>query len=300
MNKHIFFDKLTARIGALAAGRKKFFANSIDSPSIQKHIENVDIEIPEISCEETHELTAKTLVGEVNPAFKVVKWYGKEFPTIIYHHGNNEQPFNFGKAAKNTFANIFIRTEEEIKVNLIVVRAPFHNNSLKVYQQKISELRNFIAMLAVSVKINEEIISKLRKASDAPVVTCGISLGGWVTNIHRSYFNTSTAYIPLFAGTLLGELFLRSKYNKLTSELALEQPAQIRQLLNFNVDYQKVVQKNVYPLLAQYDQFIEYNVQKSCYDGYNLETIESGHVTGSLESKRIREHIVRTLEKLTL
>lgn len=298
MNKHIFIDKLTASIGALVAGKKKFFAKSLNSPSFEEHLKNIKIEIPAINGEGIHELEATTLVGKLNPALRVAKWYGKDFPTIIYHHGNNEDPFNYGKTSKNTFANIFIKTKEELTANLIVVRAPFHNNNLKIYQEKMMELKNFTAMLAVSAKVNEEIISKLDKESDAPVITCGISLGGWVTNIHRSYFNTSTAYIPLFAGTFLGELFLHSKYNKLTSKQALNEPKRIQQLLNFNLAYRKINDENVYPLLAHYDQFIEYNVQKACYDGYNLDTIEFGHVTGSLETKILRKHIVKTLEEI--
>lgn len=38
MNKHIFLDNLTAIIGALFAGKKKFFANSIISPSFEEHL----------------------------------------------------------------------------------------------------------------------------------------------------------------------------------------------------------------------------------------------------------------------
>lgn len=229
----------------------------------------------------------------------MAKWIGYDYPTIIYHHGNNERPFDFNRSAKNTFANIFIKTKEDIKANLIVVRAPFHNNSLKVYQEKMTELKNFTAMIAVSVKLNEEIISVLRKKNNVSIITSGISLGGWVTNLHRSFYNTSTAYVPLLAGTFLGELFLKSKYKKLTSKLALQQPKKIRQLLNFNNSFRNIKDKNVFPLLARYDQFIEYDVQKVSYEGYILKTVEFGHVTGSLETKEVlRQHILEVLANI--
>ncbi|MEA1897656.1 MAG: hypothetical protein U9N53_08340 [Bacteroidota bacterium] len=299
MNKHVFLDNLTAAIGALLAGKKKFFAKSIISPSFEEHLKSIEIKMPEINKEGTYDINAKTLVGMTNPAFKVAKWIGHDYPTIIYHHGNNERPFDFNRSAKNTFANIFIKTKEDIRTNLIVVRAPFHNNSLKVYQEKMTELKNFTAMIAVSVKLNEEIISVLRKKNNTSIITSGISLGGWVTNLHRSFYNTSTAYVPLLAGTFLGELFLKSKYKKLTSKLALQQPKKIRELLNFNNFYKKIKDQNVFPLLARYDQFIEYDVEKVSYEGYILKTIEGGHVTGSLETKEeLRYHILEVLNNI--
>ncbi|MDZ7737868.1 MAG: hypothetical protein U5K32_02125 [Bacteroidales bacterium] len=48
---------------------------------------------------------------------------------------------------KNTFYNIFINTGESVEANLIVVRSPFHNCRLSCYQQKITELKNFVAIL---------------------------------------------------------------------------------------------------------------------------------------------------------
>lgn len=66
----------------------------------------------------------------------------------------------------------------------------------------------------------------------------------------------------------------------------------------FNLAYRIINDEKVYPPLAHYDQFIEYNDQESCYDGYNLETIDFGHVTGSFETKILRKHIVKTLEEI--
>ena len=155
MNKHIFYDNLTAGIGALVTGKKKFFANSFQSSGFGENIQNTKISIPEITQQGTFEITAKTAAGNLDPAFQVVQWSGNNFPTIIYHHGNNERPFDFRKTAKNTFYQIFINTKEEIQANLIVVRAPFHNYSLKVYQNKMTDLENFVAMIATSVKLND-------------------------------------------------------------------------------------------------------------------------------------------------
>jgi hypothetical protein len=214
MNKHIFFDTITALIGGLITGKIKFFSNSLQSSCFEEHVAAIEINCPPITEEGVFETKAKTLAGELDCAFRVAQWLGKDYPTIIYHHGNNERPFDFKKTAKNTFYKILV--DKNIETNLIVVRAPFHNCKLSYYQEKMTDLKNFVAMISTSVKLNENLIQHIRSVSKASVITTGISLGGWVTNLHRGIYNSSTAYAPLLAGAFLGELFLKSKYRKMT------------------------------------------------------------------------------------
>jgi hypothetical protein len=297
MNKHIFFDRLTTGIAALATGRNKFFACSLNSPSFEELVKETLISMPLIQSEGTHETEAITPVGKFDTAFKIEQWLGSDFPTMIYHHGNNERPFDYGMMAKNSFYKTIVMHKKSIKANLMVVRAPFHNVSLQTYQDKMTQLSNFMVMIAVSVKMNESIIQMLRKTSDAPVITTGISLGGWVTNLHRSIYNSSKAYAPIMAGTMLGELFIRSKYRRLTSSLALENTEIIREKLNFNTLFSLIHTPNIYPLLARFDQYIEFEVQKDSYNGYPLKVIDNGHVTGALNTKALRAHILKVMEE---
>jgi hypothetical protein len=366
MNKHIFFDRLTAAIGAKVAGKKKFFSQCIDSLSFEELVQRTEIlvpitnekgtsnatgnksgetadvmeikndqtsgvkdfnggktgdageirnerssgatdindretaNVPEIRSEGTFEVRAVTPAGILDPAFKVEKWVGTGHPTIIYHHGNNERPFDYRKGAKNTFLNIFVKARDTFDANLIVVRAPFHNSNLKEYQGKMTDLQNFMAMIAAAVKLNETLIVALRQHSDQPIITTGMSLGGWVTNLHRALFNSADRYVPLMAGAFLGELFLESRYRKMTGENALGAAGEIRELLNFDRAFGGVESRNVYPLLAKYDQFIEYPVQVKSYDGVEVRTIENGHVTGALNTRDLRNHVLAVLQTCRL
>lgn len=295
MNKHIFLDNLTAWVGARVAGKKKFFSKSINSEPFEKLVEAVKLTVPEITGEGTFELEASTAYGPTGTAFRVEKWVGNDHPTLIFHHGNNERPFDYGKGAKNTFLNVFVREREKFDMNLIVVRAPFHDITLKEYQEKITELNNFMNMIAVSVRLNEELIRLL--PSGQPVYTSGISLGGWITNLHRSLYNTSSAYIPLLAGSYLGELFLQSAYRKLAGSRALGNPEKIRELLNFDAAFSAVQTENVFPLLARHDRFIEYEVQLKSYNGTEVSTLEAGHVTAAVNAPALRTHILKVLEE---
>ncbi len=296
MNKHIFLDHLTASVGGLIAGKKKFFASGLQSPGFEAHIAAIELDSPSIAGEGIFEIKAKTLVGNLGCAFRVAQWMGIDYPTIIYHHGNNERPFDFKKSAKNTFYNILANPKYGIEANLVVVRAPFHDCRLSHYQQKMTELKNFVGMISTSVKLNEVLIQSIQGESKSRVITAGISLGGWATNLHRAIYNTSTAYAPLMAGTFLGDLFLKSKYRKMTSDFALSNPEQIKKVLNFDGLFKTKNEQNLFPLLGVYDQFIEYNVQSKSYEGYPLKTIEKGHVTGALSSKILKNHILEVLK----
>lgn len=296
MNKHILLDNITASIGALISGKKKFFAGNLNSLSFEEHVAAIQLKFPQITGEGIYEVSSETLVGRLDPAFRIAQWKGMDFPTIIYHHGNNERPFDFNKSAKNTFYSIFINTQDRVDANLIVARSPFHNSSLKNYQEKMLDLSNFMAMIATSVRLNEEIINELKRGTIKPIITSGISLGGWISNLHHGIYNTSTVYAPLLAGAFLGELFLTSKYRKMTSDHALKNPVIIRRLLNFDGLFKRHNTQNVFPLLSKFDQFIEYDVQKETYKGYSLKTIDCGHITGALNKNELRGHLLSVLE----
>jgi hypothetical protein len=297
MNKHIFWDKLTAGIASATLDKHKFFSESIESPGFKEFMEDTELSVAPLE-EGIHEVETNTTIGKLDPAFYVAQWKGKSHPTIIYHHGNNERPYDFSRFAKNSFKNIFMDSKEPIDANLIAIRAAFHNGSLKDYQKKINHLSHFVGMLSVSVKLIEAIISRLKEEEEAsPVLVSGISLGGWVTNLHRSYFNSADAYVPLLAGAALDHLFTDSGYRKMGGRIVRENPEKIKQTLNFENDFQKIKDDNVFPLLGRYDQFIQYERQRKSYLTDNIKVLEASHVTGFLKADKLKSHINEVLEK---
>jgi len=299
MNKHILVDRLVVALSRLLPDNKKFFAGSIEGPSFTEHING--IELPELVLPnqgDISETEVNTLDGPCNTAFKVARWIGSDAPTLLYHHGNNERPFDMRKGAKNTYPGIFLNRSAPINANIFVIRAPYHNTTLKEYQRKMKDLTAFMAMIATSVSMNEALINLLRKKGVSTICTCGMSLGGWVTNLHRAVYNSSDAYIPLMAGTFLGSLFTQSRYRHLTSSKAKGYHKQIEDKLNFQELHNQVDSNNLFPLLARYDQFIEYEVQKRSYKKYPLKVIEAGHITGALSPGQLSEHISNVLAQV--
>lgn len=295
MNKHIFWDDFTITIAKLFIGKNKFFSESIESPSLKEHIDTIELDVPEINGIGIYEVKARTLAGELDPAFKIVRWKGDEYPLIIFHHGSNERPFQSGRFAKNAFNRIFLHAKHAPGVNLIALRAPFHNGSTLHYQRSVTKLSNFAAMLSASAKVAEYLIRYFKQRVNGTVALAGISLGGWVTNLHRAYFNTADVYIPIMAGADVGDVFIRSVYGGLADRRVREQPDYVNKTLNFTDEFERVRDDNVYPLLARYDQYIRYDVQKSCFGSRDIAVIENGHITGALNSDALREHIMKVM-----
>lgn len=296
MNKHALVDRFSLAVTALITGRKKYFSANLQAHSFEEHFHRIDFRVPELMQEGEYELSVNTFSGEVYPAIKMVQWLGFDYPTIIYHHGNNERPFDFSEGAKNTFYEIFIRWPRRIPANLILVRAPYHHGKLKPFLDKMTELNHFMTMLAVSVRITEWIIRQFRRRSQANILVTGLSLGGWVTNLHRAHYNSAQAYIPIMAGARLDEVFLTSSFRKLSGKLARENPKVIQEKLSFFNRFRSVTTSNLYPLLARHDQYVDYYVQKPAYNGFPLRTIDTGHITGTLKPALSREHILEVLQ----
>jgi hypothetical protein len=289
MNIHTILDNFTISLSALLLPKSKFFRDSIESPTFSEHLQSINLQFPEIKQEGQYEVEAETLIGVLDAAFRIAQWKGKEYPSIIYHHGSVENPY------ERSFNSIFPVKKIDIPANLIVIRAPF-NRSKKEYFASIKDLSNFVAMLSVSVKLIEQLIFYIRERGTSCVVISGLSLGGWVTNLHHTYFNSADYYKLLLAGAELAEVILNSIWERLTAPMAKENPEQVRNILNFDENFAKVDNSNVFPLLSLYDQIIRFERQKQCYDERLITVLEKGHITGSLTFEKLRRHILENLK----
>ncbi len=295
MNIHQTLDNHSSIIGSLILGKQKYFSRSIDACGFKKIFQNINIDFPKIEGEGQYELKAWIGGLRLDPAFLVYKWKGNNFPTLIYNHGNNEKIFDFGIIAKNSFKKIFLERNKVPECNIILIRAPFHNSSLGEYKNHISSLFDFMSMISTAALVAEKIICFINENIKSTTAVCGISLGGWVANLHRTYFNTADLYIPLLAGAELSDVFLRSSYSKLTGEKGLNKQDVIEKYLNFEKDFKKIKSKNIFSLLARHDQFIRIGVQKPCYGKNPVQIIQKGHVSSLLAPTDISNHIIKVL-----
>jgi hypothetical protein len=294
MNVHVLLDKITVHSAAAAVKEFRFFQDSLKSADLAAHIGAVSMRLPALQGKAKYELEAETLVGMLDPAFMISQWHGADYPTILYHHGNNERPFDLGMTSKNSFKNIFLAGKTPFPANLIALRAPFHTD-LRIYMREVRRLDKFAAMLAVSVRLVEALVQALRVKNQREVIVTGISLGGWVTNLHKAYFDSADRYIPMLAGAALDEVFTHSLYRRLAGENVQQDPEPVRAVLNFEPAYSHANLENVYPLLGRYDSIIEYERQKHAYTERSLRVLDKGHTTSAVAFGDLRKHVMESM-----
>lgn len=293
MNRHSLIDSTPmALTGRLLSDEQKLAGKSIESPGFEEHLDAVSVEVPEIQGRGISYLQADTLVGELEPAFSVGRWLGSEYPTIIYHHGHRERPFSKIDTA-NSFRRVLLEAEPPIEANLIVVRAPFNDLGPRAHLKQLRELSNFVAMNATSVAVVERLVDQLRARGDgAPITVSGLSLGGFVSNLHRTFYGSADEYVPMLAGTRYDDVVLSGAYRHITSERVFQNADRIRELLDFSTAFQESSGGEVRPLLSRHDAIVRYHPQRHAYGDLRVRTIEKGHLTGALDTESLREHVL--------
>ncbi|MCK5212990.1 MAG: alpha/beta hydrolase family protein, partial [Dehalococcoidia bacterium] len=266
------------------------------SAAISEHLQAVRFASTVDLAKGTHEMPADTLSGRVDPAFLVYQWRGNAFPTIIYHHGNQEHPFALDGNTKNTFRTVLVDGARDIPANLIVVRAPFHRWPVRDYLRRMGDIANYSAMLATSTMLVDQLTSACHSVGSSPVLVSGISLGGVIANLHRTYYNTADLYVPLLAGAAQGDVFTSSPYRRLVGGQGRRHPQLVQGLLNFEDDFQKVKSDNVFPLLARYDQYVVLERQRACYECRPIRIMERGHISATLSPLLLRHHMADVLQ----
>ncbi|TVP44417.1 MAG: hypothetical protein EA350_11585 [Gemmatimonadales bacterium] len=286
MNGHSALDHVSVALSRVMTGRRKFFRDDTDCPDLPELLTAIRLEGVAPSGEGVHEVRATGPVEGLDPAFLVAKWLGPDRPTLIYHHGNQERPFDFGPLAKNTFNRIILQHRDAFDANLIVLRAPFHQ-SVRLYLGRVARLQDFATMLATSVLLAEGLVQELRVRGCPRILLCGASLGGWVTNLHRAHFDSADFYAPIMAGAALDEVFVSGAFRHLVGPAGRRNPDDLRRVLNFERAFAARTRPNVHGLLMRHDAIIELEHQVSCYSPHRVTVLDKGHSTGALASAEI-------------
>ncbi len=286
MGVHGVIDRISIFAGALFAA--KYFRDDMQAHSITAHLGEVKFGLSEITGAGDYKIRAETLVGPLEGLFRIALWKGADYPTIIYHHGAAETPFDFG------FNRIFPLKKMDFEANLILIRAPYHETA-KDYTRGRATADGFLAMMATSIVLIDKIIDNLKDNSGSQVIISGSSLGGYICNIHHIYFNSADSYVPLLAGVNMYDAIFESIYSRSVAEINAEQKEQFKDILDFTEEFEACDNSNVFPLLASDDQIVRYDVQKKSYGNCPVVSFAKGHATGALSAGVLREHILSTI-----
>jgi alpha-beta hydrolase superfamily lysophospholipase len=294
---HGLVDLSAVRLGALVTRGERVFGRSVESPPLVDVADNATADVDGLDTVTSEERTVvvDTPVGAFEAASLTWQWLGPTHPTIVYHHGGGERPFENGRLGLNTFRRLFVEAERSVPANVVAIRAPYHDRPTREYLRAMGDLENFVGMVAAAVGLVEAVIDYLVDRTDAPVVVSGVSLGGFVTTLHRARFDTADRYVPILAGAALGELFVSAAYRRLTARSARRRPTRLRATLDFETAFTEVETENCAPLLARYDRIVEYDAQRPTYRGIPVSVMNRGHLTGALATGALRRFILDAL-----
>jgi len=117
MNRHELIDIATVRLSALFLGETKFFVRSVDTPALvdatietTPPVDNID----DPSTAGRHDVVVDTPLREFETPFLSWQWLGLESPTLVYHYGSGERPFDVGRFSTNSFRRLFLTLEEDL------------------------------------------------------------------------------------------------------------------------------------------------------------------------------------------
>ncbi len=219
--------------------------------------------------------------------YSLLHWAGAGNPSLIYHHGSGE--------TKYTARIQRILPKSVISgINLVAISIPW-NRSMKEYLYGIGSLERFCMLMASSVRLFESTSNWLCTQGSGKIVASGISLGGWITNLHSSIYASMDEYRPIFAGAALDHLFTDTIYRNMTSVEARENANVLKDVLNFEPAFETGNPSTVFPLLARYDQYIHYGRQKGIYHENQVSTLDKGHITGTMDMRALRKHLINGL-----
>jgi hypothetical protein len=268
------------------------FGQGVASPPLQEHLAAVDLRIPPLAAGPHYSLTAHTMAGDLEAGFHLRPGPRAALPVLIYHHGIGEVPYD------KTFRRIFPR-RMPVDAHLVAVRAPFHRSYLDCRRGLVT-LSRFMAMCAVSVALIEAVRLALVARGAQGSVVAGTSLGGFLTVLHHLTFGTASSYAPQLAGPDLAHAFLSTPFRRFLAPQAGAQPGQLRACLDFRQAFRASNTRHTFPLLARYDLCMPYAYHQAEYtaSGVGVDTIDRGHITGSLSFSALRAHLLTRLSAL--
>jgi hypothetical protein len=290
----IAMDRSAVAAGVLGGERVRFFRDGVQGPAWGDHLAIPSPILGRLTPGVASGVTVDTLAGPMTVGVLLAHDAGPGAPVIVSHHGNNERAFDLGRRAKN-FLNRALLIPVPVPATVVLLRAPFHDGPLRAYTRAAGEVRTWMAMLAASVATVDAVLERHGSSDGRPTILVGLSLGGWVSNLHRAFHNNAGLYVPMLAGAHLGRQMVDSSYRRMVSRRASEAADDLRALLDFDQRFRAVTDRNLAPLLARYDQFARIEDQLGDYGDTPVAMLETGHVGAALRGSALRTHVLAQL-----
>ena len=288
MNAHAWLDTAALAAGSLYGDSVKFFREGTDSESLFRVARRTTAEFSGgMTCGEYHiPVTCSSQEGTAR--FSLISYQDPRLPLLIFCHGSGEHDYT--RRIKRILPD-----RMRAKFNLAAISIPCNRN-LKEYLHGIGSLERFCFLIASSVAVAEQVRIFYQSKGASRVILSGISLGGWVTNLHAALHGTMDEYRPICAGAALDDLFTSSEYRKMAARKVKGQEVRLYEVLNFEREFSDCDRTHVHPLLARYDQYIRYERKKVCYLPKKVRIIDKGNGTTAMDYRALQEFLLEAVK----
>jgi hypothetical protein len=114
MNVRSLLDVLSIALTVLPTERAKFVRDGLESPSLPDLTGSIQLDVPTISGARRYEVPARFGTAPLDPAVEVAQWRGAGFPTLLFHHGSNERPFDRSAPDRKSFTRVVWEARPEV------------------------------------------------------------------------------------------------------------------------------------------------------------------------------------------
>ena len=234
-----------------------------------------------------HKLHLDTRMGEITCKVKVRPTADPHAPLLLYHHGLAEIPYT------STW-NKLLPANEPCPAHTVAVQAPFHANMAEPLRVGFASVEHIYQMLAGSLRIMQYVQDQFEKEGAAFTMASGVSWGGITSLLYEGLFGSTKATVPLFASPKLsqvvwdaGQLFDR--------DLPVSR-AKLDALLDFTSIYERINQRQIFPVLGEHDLFFRLKNHAMVYEKTPLVTLPVTHVGAIWYSNgTVRKHLLNSL-----
>lgn len=291
MNVHAVLDRMVVAMGGLYGDALRFFREDAESPHVSQILDEVEAEVLRPTGPGEVSVPMRYRDEALESGYFVWQWAGPHAPAVLFHHGSGDYPYH------SRIRKIASGNRKPSGVTIIATNIPFNVHGKMEYIRAVGRLENFALMLAGAARLIEGLVGELRDGGCGFVSVSGISLGGWITNLHKAYFDSADEYRPVFAGAAPDHLFRDTSYSKMAAAPARANPSAISRAINFENAFEARDNANVYPLLARHDQYVSLERQARIYRPDSLTVIDYGHVTGTMQNEALANHILAGVRK---
>jgi hypothetical protein len=234
-----------------------------------------------------HKLHLDSRLGEIACKVMVRPAADASAPLLLYHHGLAEFPYT------SSWRRLLPK-DAPIAAHTVAVQAPYHNNLADPVRIGFSSTEHLYQMLAGSMRIMQYVQDQFARQGSAYTVASGVSWGGITSLLYGGLLGKTRATVPLFASPRLSQAIWDA-----TQMFGRDLPVTREELdavLDFTPIYERIDQRQVFPVLGEYDLFFRLENHAPVYDENSLVTLPLTHVGAMWQGNgTVREHVLGAL-----